>query len=89
MDKHAQRKALRALSSSALVRELFATTITAGAHSNLSTFRAMAARDLVQGLLDENPRVHGACKQVLVERMAAIGIDDIVEFIRQDRQGRH
>jgi hypothetical protein len=83
------KQKLRALSSSALVRELFATTITAGAHSDLSIFRAMAARELVQGLLDENPSVHGGCKQVLVERMEAAGIDDIVDFIQRDRQSKH
>jgi hypothetical protein len=76
---------LRAMPLDELVRELFdnaTTTVTAAA--DLTPYRAMSVEELFNALASDDLTVTGSCKQVLLERMAAAGIDDIVHFIGLD-----
>jgi hypothetical protein len=44
--------------------------------------------ELVDGLLNQDPRVHGPCKAMLIQRMEEDGINDIVEFMKQKKVKR-
>jgi hypothetical protein len=80
----ASRADIKAMASEDLLRGLFATTSTARAAADLNRYRTLSTQELVRGLLSDEPSMHGSCKRVLAERMAAAGSDDIVAFFWAD-----
>jgi hypothetical protein len=60
---------------------LFADIDIAAAAPDLRAYRAMSPEQLIEGLVAEDPVVHGSCKLVLIERMLIAGVSDIIDFI--------